>query len=259
MNDATLVRVERDGPLATIVIDHPPLNLFGQPLVTALIAALDEVEASGARGLLLRAEGKVFTGGVDVHEFQGLDEGRGGELMGGLELIQRIEDLPIPTISAVHALCLTAGFELSLAFDLIWAAESAQFGLVEAVIGLTPGWGGTQRLAERAGPARAREFVMSQGLYDAATLERWNVINRVTGDDELLPAATEFARKLANGPTLAHAATKKVVRAYLEGGARGADRRTPEIVGPLFATEDLQSAVKSFLRDGPGKATFQGR
>jgi enoyl-CoA hydratase/carnithine racemase len=253
------VRVERDGPLATIVIDHPPLNLFGEPLVTALIAAIDDVEGSDARALMLRAEGKVFTGGVDVHNFDGLDEGRGGDLMGGLELIRRIEDLPIPTLSAVHALCLTAGFELSLAFDLIWAAESAQFGLVEAVVGLTPGWGGTQRLAERAGPARAREFVMSQGLFEAATLERWNVVNRVLGDDELLPKATEFAQKLANGPTLAHAATKRIVRAYLEGGARGADRRTPEIVGPLFGTEDLQNAVKSFLREGPGKATFKGR
>ena len=259
MNDKPPVRVERDGPLATIVIDRPPLNLFGEPLVTALVAAIDEVENSDARALMLRAEGKVFTGGVDVHEFDGLAPDRGGELMGGLDLIQRIENLPMPTLSAVHALCLTAGFELSLAFDLIWAAKSARFGLVEAVVGLTPGWGGTQRLAERAGPARAREFVMSEDLYDAETLERWNVVNRVLPDDQLLPEATRFARKLANGPTLAHAATKNVVRAYLDGGVRDADRRTPQIVGPLFETEDLQAAVKSFLSEGPGKATFQGR
>ena len=259
MSEKPPVRVECDGPLATIVIDHPPLNLFGERLVGGLIAALDEVEGSDARALMLRAEGKVFTGGVDVHNFDGLESDRGGELMGGLELIRRIEELRIPTISAVHALCLTAGFELSLAFDLIWAAESAQFGLVEAVVGLTPGWGGTQRLAERAGPARAREFVMSQGLYDAATLERWNVVNRVLPDAELLGETTRFARKLANGPTLAHAATKTLVRAFLDGGVRGADRDTPQIVGPLFDTEDLQNAVKSFLREGPGKATFKGR
>jgi enoyl-CoA hydratase/carnithine racemase len=259
MSEKPPVRVESDGPLATIVIDHPPLNLFGEQLVTALIAALDEVEASGARALMLRAEGKVFTGGVDVHNFDGLGTDRGGELMGGLDLIHRIEELPIPTLSAVHALCLTAGFELSLAFDLIWAAESAQFGLVEAVVGLTPGWGGTQRLAERAGPARAREFVMSQGLFDAATLERWNVINRVLPNDDLLPEATRFAQKLANGPTLAHGATKAIVRGFLDGGVREADKRTPGIVGPLFETQDLQNAVKSFLSKGPGKATFEGR
>src|SRR5438067_2232129 len=94
-------------------------------------------------------------------------------------LVQRLEEMPFPTLSSVHALCLTAGFELSLGCDLIFAAESARFGLVERVVGLTPGAGGTQRVAERAGPARAREFVMSGDLYDAATLERWNVINRV--------------------------------------------------------------------------------
>ena len=93
----------------------------------------------------------------------------------GISLIQRLESLPIPTLSAVHALCLTAGLELSLACDMIWAAESARFGLVEAVVGLTPGWGGTQRMAERAGPARAREFVMSGAALrrrDARALER---------------------------------------------------------------------------------------
>ena len=81
----------------------------------------------------------------------------------------------------MHGLCLTAGLEVSLGCDMIWATESARFGLVEAVVGLTPGAGGTQRMAERAGPARAREFVMTRGMYDAATLERWNVVNRVVG------------------------------------------------------------------------------
>jgi enoyl-CoA hydratase/carnithine racemase len=260
LSDRSPVRLERDGPLATIVIDHPPLNLFGDPLVGALGKAIGEVEASDARALVIRAEGKVFTGGADVHGFDGLAPDRAGERFGhGLELVHRLEALPMPTLSVVHALCLTAGFELSLACDLIWAAESASFGLVEAVVGLTPAWGGTQRVAERAGPARARELVMSRGLYDAATLERWNVVNRVLPDDQLLPKATRFAAELANGPTRAHAATKAVVRAFLEGGVREADRRTPEIVGPLFGTDDLRNAVRSFLDEGPGKAVFEGK
>ena len=119
---------------------------------------------------MLRAEGKVFTGGVDVHNFDGLDEGRGGDLMGGLELIQRIEDLPIPTLSAVHALCLTAGFELSLAFDLIWAAESATVRARRGGRGAHAPAGEARSGWPSAPTARAREFVMSQGLYDAATL-----------------------------------------------------------------------------------------
>ena len=253
-------RVERDGALATIVIDHPPLNLFGEPLIRALDEALQEVEGSDARALIIRAEGRVFTGGADVHDFEGRSvENASAGFGGGLGFIHRLEELPIPSLSAVHALCLTAGFELSLACDMIWAAESAQFGLVEAVVGLTPGWGGTQRVAERAGPARARELVMSGRIYDAATMERWNVVNRVLPDAELMPKAAKFAEQLAAGPTLAHGATKAVVRAFLKGGVREADSRTPAITGPLFDTEDLGNAVRSFLAEGPGKATFEGR
>ena len=160
---------------------------------------------------------------------------------------------------AAHALCLTAAFELSLGCDLLLAAQSARFGLVEIVVGLTPAMGGTQRLAQRAGPARAREFVMTGGLYDAATLERWNVVNRVLPDDGFDEAARAFATTLANGPTKAHAATKAIVRRAMEGGIGAADAAVPELAGALFATEDLKGAVRSFLEQGPGKATYQGR
>jgi enoyl-CoA hydratase len=253
-------RVERDGPLAVIVIDHPPLNLFGEPLVRALSEAIDAVAASDARALAIRAEGKVFTGGADVNEFKAIAGQDGAHVFGvGLEMIQKLESLPIPTLSIVHALCLTAGLELSLGCDMIWSAESAQYGLVEAVVGLTPGWGGTQRMAERAGPARATEFVMSARLYDAATLERWNVINRVLPDGEVVAKGMRFARQLADGPTRAHAATKEIVRGVRVGGVEEADRRTPGQFGELFETEDLRRAVDSFLEHGPGQATFEGR
>jgi enoyl-CoA hydratase len=251
-------RLERDGDLGVLVIDDPPLNLFGRELVSDVLAALDE--ADGVRALLVRAEGDVFTGGADVNVFDGLSVSDAESLTRDLLAItHRIESLPFPTIASVHALCLTAGLELSLACDMIWAAASAKFGLVEAVIGLTPLMGGTQRIAERAGPARARELVMSAGLYDAATLERWNVVSRVLPDDELTEKSLRFAQRLAEGPTLAHAATKRVVRGFLEDGVRGADDRVAGIAAPLFATHDLQRAVRSFLEEGPGKAAFEGR
>ena len=139
-------------------------------------------------------------------------------------MIHTVEELPFPTVFAAHALCLTAAFELSLACDLLLAAQSARFGLVETVVGLTPAMGGTQRLAERAGPARARELVMTGALYDAATLERWNVVNRVLPDDGFDAAARDFARGLAEGPTRAHAATKAIVRAQVRGRRAGGRR-----------------------------------
>jgi len=250
----------RDGDVGSITIDAQPLNLFDRELTHDLIAAVGAAAEDRPRALVLRAEGKVFTGGVDVNMFHGLSEAEAREFAEQLiALTHSIEDLPFPTLAVVHGLCLTAGFELSLACDMIWASESARFGLVEIVVGVTPFMGGTQRVAERAGPARARELVMTGGLYDSATLERWNVVNRVVADHELADKADTFAGRLAAGPTVANAATKRIVRVQTDEGTRGADALTPDVAAPLFETEDLKAAVESFLRNGPGKARFRGR
>jgi enoyl-CoA hydratase/carnithine racemase len=254
------VCLDFDGPLAVITLDAPPLNLFDAAMMAGLSDAVDAVAASDARALLIQANGRAVSGGVDVNTFAPLTPQTGEALWEEwFGFIHKLEDLPFPTIFAAHALCLTAAFEISLACDLLLAAESARFGLVEIVVGLTPSMGGPQRLAERAGPARARELIYTGGLYSAATLEQWNVVNRVLPDEGFADAARAFALKLANGPTRAHAATKAIVRAQLAGGARAADEVTPAISGALFATEDLQNAVASFLRDGPGKASYTGR
>ena len=253
------VRHERDGDLALVTLADPPLNLFDRELVTELSEAIDAAAADLPRALALRAEGKVFTGGVDVNVFHGLSEPDARAFAVELfELTHKVEDLPFPTLAVVHGLCLTAGFELSLACDMIWAAESASFGLVEAVVGVTPFMGGTQRVAERAGPARARELVMTGALHSAETLERWNVVSRVVGDADLEEKAMAFAHRLAAGPTRAHAATKQIVRAQTDEGTRAADAATPDSAAALFETEDLKEAVKTFLAEGPGKASFSG-
>jgi enoyl-CoA hydratase/carnithine racemase len=106
---------------------------------------------------------------------------------------------------------------------------------------------------------RSDGFVMSGDIYEAATLERWNVVNRVLADDALDAEGLRFAARLAAGPTVAHAATKRIVRAYLVGGVYAADRVTAQTFADLFATEDLQAGGRSFLAEGPGKATFSGR
>ena len=255
------VRLERDGNVAVMVLSNPPLNLFTADAWTGLVESVDEIAASDARAMVWRAEGDIFTGGVDVEVFnRAREEGVAAEAFGSLvETARKLETLEIPTLALAHGLCLTAGLEISLACDMLWATESARFGLVEAVVGLTPGAGGTQRLAERAGPARAAEFVMTGGLYDAATLERWNVVNRVVPDDQLLEKGMRFAHRLADGPTLAHGATKRIIRAYRAGGVDEADRVTPGQFAGLFESEDLKNAVESFLAEGPGKATFEGR
>ena len=252
-------RYEVTGDVAEIVISHPPLNLWGPQLIADVEDGVARAAAERPRALIVRAEGDVFSAGVDVHVFEGLDAQSAGALTDRLlRLTHAVEDLPLPTLAVAHGLCLTAGLELSLACDLLWAADGVQFGLVEKVVGITPLMGGTQRMAERAGTARAREFVMTGRLYDAATLHAWGVVNRVVAPDQLLEKARKFAADLAAGPTIAHAATKAVIRAQADHGTRGADERTAELTSHLFETDDCRNAVQSFLQEGPGKATFTG-
>jgi enoyl-CoA hydratase/carnithine racemase len=255
------VRLERDGPLAVVTFDSPPLNLMDRPLLDGLLDVVSQLESEPARGVLFRADGRAVSGGVDVSMFAAMDGPEAAQRTFDelIDLARRVDRLPCPTVFAAHALCLTWAFELALACDLILAAESASFGLVERVIGLTPAMGGTQRLAERSGTGRAKQFVMEGRAFPAAELERWNAINLVLPDDGFGDAARSYASKLAAGPTLAHAATKQVLHDYLEGGVELANDRVGAVAGRLFATEDLQSAVQSFLTDGPGRASFHGR
>jgi enoyl-CoA hydratase len=254
------VRLERDEGLAVATFDSPPLNLFNGAMFEGLRAAVEAVEAEPPRALLFRAEGRAVSGGVDVHEFDGLTPERASGLWGELiGLVERVEALPAPVVFAAHALTLTAAFELALGCDLIVAARSARFGLVEKVVGLTPSMGGTQRLAERAGSGRARHFVMSGELFGAEEMERWGVVNILYDDEGFDERARAFAAELAAGPTRAHAMTKHILRRYREGGIAAADDAVRQDAGDLFATEDLQRAVKTFLDKGPGHAEFQGR
>jgi enoyl-CoA hydratase/carnithine racemase len=256
----SLVRMEREDGLAVATIDSPPLNLFNRQLFEDLQAAVAAVEAEPPRALLFRADGRAVSGGVDVHEFEGLTPAQGGALWDELiGTVERVEALPLPVVFAAHALTLTAAFELALGCDLILAARSARFGLVEKVVGLTPSMGGTQRLAERAGSGRARHFVIDGGLFDAETMERWGVVNLLFDDDGFDQRARAYAAELAAGPTRAHAMTKHILRRFREGGIPAADRAVREDAAGLFATEDLQNAVKTFLAQGPGHAEFEGR
>jgi enoyl-CoA hydratase/carnithine racemase len=271
-DDASPVRIERDGDVAVVVFDSPPLNLFDPPMFNALENLAAELEAltdpgdpGRARAVLFEARGKVVSGGVDVAFFRDIAEGpepvrRGADVWTRLlRVVQTIEDLPVPTVFAAHGLTLTAAFELALACDVLLAAERASFGLVEIVVGLTPSMGGPQRLAERAGAARAKELIYTGERYPAAVLERWNVVNRVLPDDGFAEAARDYARQVAAGPTRAHAVTKRLVSTAVRQGARAADEMVPQLSGALFATDDLRGAVRSFLEEGPGRASYRGR
>jgi enoyl-CoA hydratase len=260
MSPAARLEREESG-LAVLTLDSPPLNLFDQRMIDDVRAAVEDVAATPPRALLVRAEGRAVSGGVDVHVFEGLTPEQGSRLWDELlGMIDRLEQLPAPIVFAAHALTLTAAFEIALACDLIVASPTAKFGLVEKVVGLTPSMGGTQRFAERAGSGRARQFVMSGEVYGAEELERWGVVNTIFAEEEFEERSRALASELAAGPTKAHAMTKHILRRFREGGLPAADEATRTEAADLFGTEDLQNAVKTFLAHGaPGHAKFEGR
>jgi enoyl-CoA hydratase/carnithine racemase len=255
---------DTSGPLGVFTLANPPLNLLSGELLDELGAAIKNLKHTSIRALLLRADGKIFCAGADVSAFKGRSEREAREsFTEHQQMIADLEALPFPTLAAVQGMCVGGGLELVLACDLIWAAASARLGQLEATIGTTTLLGGVQRLAERAGSSRAREIIYTAEPYDAATFERWNIVNRVVADDVFESETRAFAERLANGPTLAYAAGKRMVRAYLDGGIRAADKVVGEVGPPLFQSEDMRAAVAALVRHGArnfrDKVLFQGR
>jgi enoyl-CoA hydratase/carnithine racemase len=253
--------VERrlDGTVAILTMRYPPYNLLDPVLSNLVIDGLRWAAAEGARAVVLTSALRHFSAGADLDDMLvAAERGDGVIDWPMLEVLRTFEELPIPIVAAVHGVCVGGGLELALACDLVVAAESAKLGSVEATVGLHPLMGAIQRVAQRAGAARAKEMAMLARRYDARTLERWNVINRVVEDEQLDAAAMTLARELAGGPTVAHAATKALVATAVSRGVRAADEAMTELQKPIFRSDDFRAAVESFQTNGPGMARFAG-
>jgi enoyl-CoA hydratase/carnithine racemase len=254
--------VERrlDGVVAILSLRYPPYNLLDPELSKLVTDGLRWAAAEGARAIVLRSALRHFSAGADLDAMLPAAESGDGVLDWPLvELLRTFEELPVPIVAAVHGVCVGGGLELALACDLVVAAESAKLGSVEATVGLHPLMGAIQRVAQRAGAARAKEMAMLARRYDARTLERWNVINRVVEDEQLDAAAMTLARELAGGPTVAHAATKALVSTAVSRGVRAADEAMAELQKPIFRSDDFRAGVASSRSNGPGMARFEGR
>jgi len=258
------VRLEKHGNVGIVTIDNPPINLADNALFSAFVKVLDEVDASDVRALLVQAAGDHFGCGVNVKTtFVGVNsKGARQMLSQGIPICTRLEGLNIPVVCAVQGLCLAAALEIALRCDVIIAADDAKFAQVEQHIGAATFLGGAYLLAERCGPARAREICFTGDFFDAASFERWNIINRVVPRASLQAEAMTLAQKLANGPTKAHAVTKRLVRAFLDHGVRAADELLLDLGPPLFDSADFKAGVQAVVEYGPkdfrDKAAFRG-
>ncbi len=253
-----VVRREVDGNVAILSMQHGPHNLLGDRLVGELFACLDWVREVGARAVVLRSGLRHFSAGAEMEAFASHLEGKKPDLP-LLELLRAFDGLPVPIIASVHGICVGGGLELALASDFVIAAETAKLGTVEATLGLFPLMGAVQRITQRAGSARAKEMTMLARRYDAQTLERWNIINRVVPDDQLVPATMTLAHELGNGATVALAAIKALVSIAESEGVATADVKMGEVQLPIWASEDLKTGIASLNANGPGYARFEGR
>lgn len=258
-SESSCVSVSHEGPVTVLSMNSAPHNLLGLALMSGIRAGLAAANESGARAVLLKSGLEHFSAGADVSLF---DEalGRRGRLSASpLAFLRELESFPLPMVAAVQGVCVGGGFELALACDFIISARSARFGSVEATIGLSPLMGAIQRQVQRAGIVRAKEMSMLGRRYDAETMEKWNIINRVVDDETLDEAAMSFALELANGPTRAHMITKEIANIAAGRGVEAADAEMENLQVPLWESEDLRTGVESLMKRGPGRAVFKGR
>lgn len=244
------MRVERDGPVAIVTIDHPPVNVLSAAVLEALTSAFDGLrEDRGIRAVVLEgAAERAFAAGANIREMapMGPAEARvhGGR---GQGVTRTIERLPIPVIAAVHGSCLGGGCEIALACDLIIASEDALFGQPEINLGVMPGWGGTRRLPRRIGAANARWWILSGRPVPAREALEQGLVLRVVPRDGLRAAALEVARELAQKPSTALAAAKYALLAALDPGIDAGLGYELELWSALFGTADQREGMAAFL------------
>jgi enoyl-CoA hydratase/carnithine racemase len=225
VTDAVL-NVEK-GKLAILTMVYRPYNLTGPTLYRALLKALDEAVEVGSQAVLIKSGLRHFCAGADISLWDERIANHGKPAFNPIDVLRGFEQLPIPIGAAVHGACLGGGLEIAMACDFILAAASAKIGSVEVTLGVHPLLGGIQRHVQRMGVARAKEMIMLGHRHDAA-LERWGLINRVVPDERLEEVTLTIATELANGPTVANGATKKLVATAVNEGAVSYFEHSPE-------------------------------
>jgi enoyl-CoA hydratase/carnithine racemase len=255
-----LVSLQADGGIATIRIDHPPVNVLNVEIQDGLRSIADEcTRRDDIRAVILYGGEKVFVAGADVKEFHVMsaqDMTRRAPLLSGS--LDAVAKIPKPVIAAVTGYALGGGCELALTADFRISADNARWGQPEILLGLIPGAGGTQRLPRLIGPAKAKDLVYTGRLVDAAEALEIGLVDVVVPADEVYSAARAMAGKFIAGPALALRAAKAAIDQGLEADLGTGLQIEAQLFAGLFGTEDKQRGLESFLANGPGKAKFVG-
>ncbi len=247
----THILLEKKGNVAIASIDRPKaLNALNSEVLNDLNTLVDTVNADPEiRVLILTGSGeKAFVAGADIGEMSSLSKAE-GEAFGkkGNDVFRRIETLPIPVIAAVNGYALGGGCELSMACDIRIASDTAVFGQPETGLGITPGFGGTQRLARLIGPGMAKQMIYSARNIKADEALRIGLVNAVYPLEELRAAAEKLAETIAKNAPIAVRASKQAINEGLEVPMDEAIRIEEELFGSCFETEDQKEGMSAFL------------
>ncbi len=255
------VRVEIDAAIATIRLDRPPMNALNAQVQSEIAAAAAQVsDDPQVRAVIIYGGEKVFAAGADIKE---MAEASYADMAADSRRLQdsftAVARIGKPVVAAITGYALGGGLELALCADFRVAGESAKVGQPEILLGIIPGAGGTQRLPRLVGPARAKDIVFSGRFVGAPEALAIGLVDVVVPDAEVYQAARDLVGRYASGPAVALRAAKQAIDAGLEVDlATGLEIERLHFAG-LFATEDQRAGMRSFIENGPGKATFAGR
>lgn len=256
---SSLVRVQR-GPITTITLMNPPLNLVTAELTAQLRETLTRVaDDEEVRAVVLSGgTSRAFCAGSDVKEFAGL-RGRSaeGKLLVEKLVYRQLADLPMPTIAAIEGDALGGGLELALCCDLRVASSAARLGMPEVRLGVIPGSGGTQRLPRIVGPAHAKELILMGGIVDADEAWRIGLVNRVAEPGGAEALAREMASQIAQRGPLAVRLAKRLIDRALDGPLDAGLAAETDASQIAFDSDDLAEGAAAFAAKRP--PTFTGR
>ncbi|MYT28477.1 MULTISPECIES: enoyl-CoA hydratase-related protein [unclassified Streptomyces] len=253
------VHLEVADGVGTIRLDRPPMNALDIATQDRLRELAEEAGSrDDVRAVVLWGGEKVFAAGADIKEMQAMDHAamvvRSKSLQDSFTAVARI---PKPVVAAVTGYALGGGCELALCADFRIAADNAKLGQPEILLGLIPGAGGTQRLARLVGPSKAKDLIFTGRHVKADEALAIGLVDRVVPADEVHAQAHAWAARLAAGPALALRAAKESVDAGLETDLDTGLTIERTWFAGLFATEDRETGMRSFVEEGPGKAKFR--
>lgn len=252
------VDYEVKGMVGEITINRPQaLNALNSAVLDDLNAVLDGVDQEAVRVLIITGAGeKSFVAGADIGEMSTLSKEEGSAFgKKGNDLFRKIETFPLPVIAAVNGFALGGGNELAMSCDFRICSDNAVFGQPETGLGITPGFGGTQRLARLVGPGYAKQLIYSARNIKADEALRIGLVNQVVAQAELLATAEKIANGIAGNAPIAVRACKKAVNEGLELGMDDAVALEEGLFGSCFESEDQREGMANFLRkkDDPKK------